>query len=388
MKENKKIFIVTGEHSGDLHASFIVKELKKINSDIQIEAIGGKNLENEGVKLFCDHSKMAVVGLDALKSLFSHIKLGKNLIDYLKNEYKPDLVLLIDYGGFNLRIAKELKKRGIEIFYYISPQVWASRKGRINVIKKYISKIMLILPFEENLYKQKGVNAEYVGHPLISQLPVHPDKEEFLKKNNLDPNKKIVGIFPGSRKMEINYLLPIFLKSACKINEYSKKIQFCIAQAPNLPDKLINKHFENFAKKKDIDIKVLKNQNHALLANSDAAIVASGTITLEATLYNTPIVISYKGPYIAYLVYLLIRYLKFVALPNIIAGKEVVKEFIQNKAKPELIANEVLALLHNKDKREKMKYEMEQIRKQLGDKIASREVAGIINRYLYTKRQN
>ncbi len=382
MTTAKKIFIVTGEHSGDLHASFIVKELKKINSDIQIEAIGGGNLQNEGVKLFCDHSKMAVVGLDAIKSLFSHIKLGKNLIDYLKNEYKPDLVLLIDYGGFNLRIAKELKKRGIEIFYYISPQVWASRKGRINTIKKYISKIMLILPFEENLYKQKGINAEYVGHPLISQLPVHPDKEEFIKENHLDPNKKIVGIFPGSRKMEINYLLPIFLKTVCKINEHSGKVQFCIAQAPNLPDKLFDKYLENFVQKNNLDIKLLKNRNHALLANSDVVIAASGTITLEATLYNTPIVISYKGPYIAYLVYLLIRYIKFAALPNIIAGKEVVKEFIQHKANPELIANEVLALLHNKNKREKMIYEMGQIREQLGDKIASREVAGIINQYL------
>ena len=382
MNKTKKVFIVTGEHSGDLHASFIVKELKKINSDIRIEAIGGENLEKEGVKLFCDHSKMAVVGLDAIKSLFSHIKLGKNLVDYLKKKYKPDLVLLIDYGGFNLRIAKELKKCGIEIFYYISPQVWATRKGRINTIKKYISKIMLILPFEENLYRQKGVNAEYVGHPLISQLPQSPDREDFIKKNNLDPYKKIVGIFPGSRKMEINYLLPIFLKAAYKINVHSRKVQFCIAQAPNLPDELIDKHVKDFARKNNLEIIILKNQNHALLANSDAVIAASGTITLEATLYNTPIVISYKGPYIAYLVYLFIRYIKFAALPNIIAGKEVVKEFIQDRAKPELIANEILALLHNKDKRDKMLQEMGSVREKLGDKIASEEVAKIINGYL------
>lgn len=385
MSKNKKIFIVTGEHSGDFHASFIVKELKKINSNIQIEAIGGDNLRNEGVKLFCDHSKMAVVGLDAIKSLFSHIKLGKDLVDYLKNEYKPDIVLLIDYGGFNLRIAKELKKRGIEVFYYISPQVWATRKNRINTIKKYISKIMLILPFEEKLYREKDINAEYVGHPLISQLPAHFDKEEFIKKNRLDPYKKIVGIFPGSRKMEINHLLPIFMKTVCKINQHSKKVQFCIAQAPNLPDKVFEKHIKDISLINDLDIKILKNQNHGLLANSDAAVLASGTITLEAALYNTPMVISYKGPYIAYMVYLLIRYIRFAALPNIIAGKEVVKEFIQHKAKPDLIANEILTLLHNETKRNEMLLELSRIREKLGDKIASKEVAQIINNHLTEK---
>ncbi len=385
MKESKKIFIVTGEHSGDFHASFIVKELRRTNPNIEIEAIGGQSLKEEGVKLFCDHSKMAVVGLDAIKSLFSHIMLGKDLVNYLVKYYKPDIVLLIDYGGFNLRIAKELKNRGIEVFYYISPQVWASRKNRMNIIKKYISKIMLIFPFEEGLYKQKGVNAEYVGHPLISQLPDPPDRNEFMKKNALDPYKKIVGIFPGSRKMEINYLLPVFLETACHIKTHSKKVQFCIAQASNLPDSLFDKHIKEFAIVNDLDIKVLKRQNHALLANSDAAIVASGSITLEAALYNTPIIISYKAPSVAYAVYLLVRYIKFAALPNIIAGKEIVKEFIQHKAKPNLMANEILALLHDEEKRNKMVFEMSKIREQLGEKIASQEVARIINNHLYAK---
>lgn len=381
-KQQKKIFIVTGEHSGDIHASFIVKELRKTAPNLQIEAIGGECLRSEGIKLFCDHSKMAVVGLDALKSVFDHISLGKRLVDYLTKKYKPDLVLLIDYGGFNLRIAGELKKRGIEVFYYISPQVWATRKGRIDVIKKHISKLMLILPFEEKIYKEKDVNVEYVGHPLISQLPVPPDKKDFIKRNKLDPNSKIVGIFPGSRRMEIDYLLPIFLKAVHRIGVHSKKVQFCLGQAPNISDELINKHLADCAIMNNIDIKIVKNQNHALLANSDVAIAASGTISLEAALYNTPIIISYKAPYIAYAVYLMIRYIKYAALPNIIANKEVIKEFIQHKAKPELIANEALSLLHNTVKRGKMIEELKGIREKLGDKIASQEVARIINDYL------
>lgn len=379
MTRDKKIFIVTGEHSGDLHASFIVKELKENCPNIQIEAIGGNHLEEEGVKLFSDHSKMAVVGLDAIKSLFSHIKLGKRLVDYLTKQYKPDIVLLIDYGGFNLRIAKELKKRGIEILYYISPQVWATRKNRIDTIKKYVSKIMLILPFEEAIYKAKGVCAEYVGHPLVSQLPIGFNKQDFLKENGLDPHRKLVGIFPGSRKLEINYLMPVFIEAMRIINKHSRKIQFCIALAPNLDEKLLEKHLKAV---NDVEITILKNQNHALLANADAVIAASGTISLEAALYNTPVVISYKGPTIAYLVYLFIRYIKFVALPNIIANKEIVKEFIQHRAKPDLIANEVLALLHNEQKRTKMIDEMREIRNKLGDKIASKEVARIINEHV------
>lgn len=195
----KKLFIITGEHSGDLHASFVVKAIKKMMPGIEIQAVGGKNLEKEGVKLFKDHSKMGVVGI-SLSAIVDHLKLGKEIINHLKNDFKPDLVLLVDYGGFNLRIAKELKKNNLEAFYYISPQVWASRKNRVNSIKKYISRMMVILPFEEKFHKTEGINAQYVGHPLISQLPKDFSKEEFIKINNLDPNKKIVGVFRAAEK--------------------------------------------------------------------------------------------------------------------------------------------------------------------------------------------
>lgn len=382
----KKIFIVTGEYSGDLHASYVVRELKKLMPEIKIEAVGGKNLEIEGVKLFSDHQKMGVVGIDAIKAVISHIKLGKKIVDYLKNQYKPDLVLLIDYGGFNLRLAEVLKKHGIEVYYYISPQVWASRKGRLNKIKKYISKMMLILPFEEKIHKSAGVNAEYVGHPLISQLNREFNREDFIKANNLDPYKKIVGIFPGSRKMEISYMLPIFLKSAILIGSMSQKVQFCLGQAPNISDKLINKYLEKYNKNKKIGIKIIKNQNHALLASSDVTMLASGTITFEAALYKTPMVVSYKGPFIAYVLYLLLRYIKFVSLPNIISGNRVVEEFLQYKARPDLISGEVLSLLHNQDKKNKMINSLELINKKLGDKIASKEVARIISEYLNAKK--
>ncbi len=381
----KKLFIITGEHSGDLHASFVVKAIKKMMPGIEIQAVGGKNLEKEGVKLFKDHSKMGVVGI-SLSAIVDHLKLGKEIINHLKNDFKPDLVLLVDYGGFNLRIAKELKKNNLEAFYYISPQVWASRKNRVNSIKKYISRMMVILPFEEKFHKTEGINAQYVGHPLISQLPKDFSKEEFIKINNLDPNKKIVGVFPGSRKMELNYLLPVFIKAIELINKHSKKVQFCLGQAPNVNDKLLSKYLKG-CYENDIDLKILKNQNHALLACSDVVMLASGTITLEAAIYKTPMIVSYKGPSWAYTIYMFLRYLSILSLPNIIAGKKIVQEFLQNNAKPNLIADEVLSLLHNENKRNEMINELEIVNQKLGDKIASNEVADIIKNYLENNGQ-
>ena len=183
----KKLFIITGEYSGDRHAADVVKELKKINSDIQIEAVGGENLKREGVKLFCDHSNMAAMGF-SLKIILNHITLGRKIAKYLKDEYKPDMVLMIDYGGFNLNLSKVLKKYGIKIYYYIPPQIWASRKWRLKTVKKCISKVLTIFPFEKEMYENEGINAEFVGHPLLAQMPEKTDKETFFKEYNFDMN--------------------------------------------------------------------------------------------------------------------------------------------------------------------------------------------------------
>jgi lipid-A-disaccharide synthase len=375
----KKIFIVTGEHSGDLHASFVVRELKKLVPDIIVEAVGGSNLEAEGVKLFSGHAKMSVVGTYAFRAIINHVQLGKNIANYLKNEYKPDLVLLIDYGGFNLRLASVLKKMGIPVFYYVSPQIWASRKGRLKKIKKYISKMMVILPFEEKIHREAGVNAEYVGHPLVSQLDFSINKDNFIKENNLDPNKKIVGIFPGSRIMEVNNMLEIFLKSASLVSQKIDNLQFCIGQATNISDEIIQNKLKMHS---GIDVKVIKNQNHALISSSDVLMLASGTITMEATLYKTPMVVSYKAPQFAYLVYLLIRYIKFIALPNIISGRKLIQEYVQHNAKPELIAAETISLLSDEIKRRNMILELNNVNDMLGNKVSSFEVARIIKEYL------
>lgn len=378
----KKVFIVTGEHSGDTHAASVVEELRKINPDIEIEAIGGSNLEQQGVKLFATHAKMGVVGLDAIKAIFSHVQLGKDLINYLKNEFKPDLVLLIDYGGFNLRLAEFLKKEKFTVYYYIAPQVWASRKGRIEKIKKFIDKVMVIFPFEEDFHRNEGVNAEYVGHPLLSQLPKPKTKKKFCKENFIEENKKLVGIFPGSRTMELNYLLPIFIKSANLIYEKSdKEIEFFICRASNFSKEKFQTFLDKALKKVKNNKIIFRvtNENHSLLSSSDAVILASGTITLEAALYQTPMAVSYKAPALVYYIYLMVKSLEYISLPNIISGEKVVEEFLQYRAKPKLIADEIFELLYNESTRLTMLDKLSKIRRKFGDKVASFEVAKAIN---------
>lgn len=370
----KKLFIITGELSGDKHASLVVKNLLENRNDIEIEAIGGENLKKLGVKLFVDHSKahMSAMGLTP-KILFDHITLGKRVVDYLKNEYNPDLVLLIDYGGFNLNISKFLKKAGIKVFYYIPPQIWASRKWRIKTVKKNISKVMTIFPFEKEMYEKEGIDAQFVGHPLITQMPPCANRDEVFEKYGLDKNKKLISIFPGSRTFELHNLMKTFLKSAALIAQKRDDVQFVIAQADSLKDDVFEKYLGK------TDIKVIKNDNYSLLSASDALMLASGTVALEAALYTTPMIISYKGPWIAYFVYRLVRCINRVCLPNIIMDKDIVPELLQKDSNPQVISTALLKILEDDEYRQLMKDDLSKVKAILSRHEAAKEVAQVIS---------
>ena len=369
----KKLFIITGELSGDKHASLVVEHLREIKPDIEIEAIGGENLKNLGVKLFVDHSQahMSAMGLTP-KILLDHITLGKRVVDYIKNQYKPDLVLLIDYGGFNLNISKFLKKAGIKVFYYIPPQIWASRKWRIKTVKKNIAKVMTIFPFEKEMYEKEGIDAQFVGHPLITQMPPQANRDEVFEKYGLDKNKKLISIFPGSREFELYNLMDTFLKSAELIKEKRNDVQFVIAQADSLSDKLFKKYL------KQSDIKVVKHDNYSLLSVSDALMLASGTVALEAALYTTPMIISYKGPWLAYLIYRLVRCINRVCLPNIIMDKDIVPELLMSDSNPKVISKNLLKILDDEQYRQNMIDDLSKVKALLSKHEASKEVAQII----------
>ncbi len=367
----KKLFIITGEYSGDIHASHVVKALKTLNSDIEIEGVGGENLRNAGVKLFSDQKKMGAVGLTP-KIILDHFTLGKRIVDYLVKEFKPDAVLLIDYGVFNLNISKFLKKAGIKVFYYIPPQVWASRKWRINTIKKNIDEVLCIFPFEKEMYESYGIKTHYCGHPLVSQLPEKADKDDFFEKHGLDKNKKLVSIFPGSRVFELKNLMSVFIKTAEELNKKHPDLQFCISHAPNLADDVYDKYL------KKTNFKVIKGENQALLSVSDALILASGTVALEAALYQTPMIIAYRGPYLFYLIYLIVRCIKRVSLPNIIADKSIVPEILQSKVSVSNISYQIEKLLYDKDYRENNIEQLGKVKALLSDKVSSQEAAKVI----------
>ncbi|MDR1167971.1 MAG: lipid-A-disaccharide synthase [Heliobacteriaceae bacterium] len=365
----KKLFIITGEHSGDIHAAKVVEELRKNSgSELQIEGIGGENLKNAGVKLFSDHKKMGKVGI-SFKIITDHFILGRQLVNYLTKEYKPDLVLMIDYGAFNLNISRFLKKAGIKMFYYIPPQVWASRKWRINTIKKNIGKALCIFPFEKELYESYGIPVHYCGHPLISQLPPKADRKTFFKKHGLDENKKLVSIFPGSRVFELKHLMKLFIKAAHVLHKNHPDLQFCVSQAPNLPDEVYSKYL------KGTDFKVIKGENQALLSVSDALILASGTVALEAALYQIPMIIAYRGPVLFHLIYLMLVCTKFVSLPNIITGKLIVPELLQYGANVQNITYNIEKFLYDEDCREEIVRQLGEVKALLSDKNSAHEAA-------------
>ena len=367
----KKLFIITGEYSADKHAAGVARELKKLMADdIIIEAIGESNLEKEGVRLFLNHDKMGKVGL-SVKSIFEHYFIAKKTIEYLKNDFKPDLVLLVDYGAFNLQISKQLKKIGIKTFYFIPPQIWASRKHRLKTIKKNVDKVLTIFPFEKEFYEKENIPSVFVGHPIVSELPVCNNRDEFFERHNLDKNKKLIGIFPGSRTFEIHYLLKIFLETAKIIEKNRNDVQFVFSKALSLKDDAFS-----------VPYKTIKSENHSLLAYSDALILASGTVALEAALYETPMIIAYKGPLLFYLIYLLVRNIKKACLVNIITKKDYVDEFLMFKAKPSNIAKDIELILDDKAKREHIIEGLKETKKMLTDSRCVFNVAKIIKKEL------
>ncbi|MDR1182335.1 MAG: lipid-A-disaccharide synthase, partial [Bacteroidales bacterium] len=315
-----RYYIISGEASGDLHAANLVKQLFAIDNHAHVRAWGGDLLRAQGAEVVKDYKDLAFMGF---------VEVAMNLRTVLNNlsfcrkdivDYNPDVVILVDYPGFNLRMAKFLHKQQIKTFYYISPQVWAWHKSRIKSIKKYVDEMFVILPFEKEFYAKYQMNVHYWGHPLWDEIKNTAIDDDFKYKNGLD-KRPIVAILPGSRKQEIQRMLPTMLEVSRKLEDY----QFVIAG--------VEHHRNLYASLSgDVKVKVLFQQTYSLLANSYAAMVTSGTATLETSLFNVPEVVCYKGNYISYLIARnLIRGINFISLVNLIANKEVVKELIQQE---------------------------------------------------------
>jgi lipid-A-disaccharide synthase len=367
IKKPARIYIIAGEASGDLHGANLLKELYKLDYSISVRAWGGDRMKNEGATLVKHISDLAFMGF--IEVLLNLSTILKN-INFCKKdilEFKPDVLLLIDYPGFNLRIAQWAKKNGIKVHYYISPQVWAWKKSRVKIIKASVDKMYSILPFENDFYKQFDYETQYVGHPLLDEVEnfnqVRLTKDEFLNKNKLS-QVPIISILPGSRKQEIKVKLPIMLDAVKSLKNY----QIVIAGAPNQTAKM----YEEFERQ---GCKIIFGQTYDLLSNSEAAIVTSGTATLETAILNIPEVVCYKGSWISYFIARSLIKINYISLVNLIMDQQIVKELIQGECNPFKIREELDFLLNDKNYRQAMLSNFEIMREKLGGQGASKKVA-------------
>ena len=365
-----KYYIIAGEASGDLHGSNLIKAILAKDANAQIRCWGGDQMQKAGGTLVRHYKEMAFMGfaevLSNLNTIFKNIKFCKEDIE----SYNPDVIIFIDYSGFNLRIARWAKENKYRTNYYISPQIWASREGRIKNIKRDIDAMYVILPFEKNFYEKKhNYPVHFVGHPLIDaigQIEIG-NEQEFRKEHDLDPHKPIIALLPGSRKQEVRQMLGLMLKITDSFSAY----QFVIAGAPSLDIDFYSEFLKNY------DVSLVFDKSYELLSHSHAALVTSGTATLETALFKVPQVVCYKGNWISYQIAKRIITLDYISLVNLIMDKEVVKELIQADLTTKNLNRELSKILDGPMREAQLKAYKE-LEKKLGGKGASDKAAALI----------
>jgi lipid-A-disaccharide synthase len=376
--EEKQILIICGEASGDLHAADLAEKILEINPAVKISAVGGPLLRKAGAQIYCDIKDLAVMGFfDALKKLPQFFALQKFLLERLKEE-KPDLIILVDFSGFNLRFARAVN-RTIPVIYYVSPQVWASRPGRLDTIKKYINKMIVLFKFEEDFYRRNGMDADFVGHPLLDIVKPAAQKKEFLNNLSFDASKPVIALLPGSRRQEVKHILPVMLKASLLILKSIPGAQFVLAKSPQVSWEAYHSITRAFS---NIEVKIIEGKTYDCLNIADFCLVASGTATLETAIMQKPFAVIYKMGLLNYLLYRPQVRIPYIGMANIVAGKKIVPEFIQFRARPQQIAETVVRLLENPSALERIKTELAQIRPLLGEKGASLRAATIVLDFL------
>ncbi|MBW2654500.1 MAG: lipid-A-disaccharide synthase [Deltaproteobacteria bacterium] len=371
----KHIMILTGELSGDLHAGHLVKEIKQLNTSIYFSGIGGIHLENQKVDLFYNISNLSAMGITEVLMQFGQIKKAFDLFKEKLRENTPDLMILVDYPGFNLKAAQFTKDHyNIKILYYITPKVWAWKKSRLKKIKKYVDHAALILPFEEKIYKKACIPSTYVGNPLMDEYPETVSKPFLRSTHLLSKNKGSVtiGLLPGSRKAEIKNLFNIMIKAADLIHQENRQASFIISQASSIKKEIIKTILKKSGK--DSLFQIDNGPVKDIFLKSDLVIAASGTVTLEAALCCVPTIIIYRMSTISYRIAKLFVKIKYAGLANLIVNKEIMPELLQDDATPEKISNKALDML---DHLVNYENQLQIVRKLLGSKGAPKRTATI-----------
>lgn len=364
--------IIAGEASGDLHGASLIKELKKLDGNLQFVGIGGDKMIEQGLKAIYHIKQMAFLGfVEVIKHLPFINKVKNDLLNIVQEE-KIKNVILIDYPGFNLNIAKKFSQLGINNYYYISPQVWAWGKSRINSIQKFVKKMFVIFPFEETFYKKHNVDVKFVGHPIIEHIANYNflTKDELYNKFNLDKEKEILLVLPGSRKQEIKKLFSKAIKAATIISD-KFNLQIVVACSENIDENIFKSYHEG-------NYKVIKGYTYDLLKHSYFGIIKSGTSTLEAGYFQLPFIVIYVTNFITYFIGKFLAKIKNIAMPNILLEENVVPELIQYDASVENIVLTATKILNDSEKFNSIKNKLGKIKERLGNTKASETAAGII----------
>ncbi len=374
--------VVAGEASGDLHGANLVRALKNIRTGLTFCGMGGPELNSAGVELLFDAEKIGVVGVVEIIFHLKDILLARAVLRNRLKNTPPDLLILIDFPDFNLMLAKQAKKLGIPVFYYITPQVWAWRSGRVKTIRERVDSIGVIYPFEEKFFRERGVAAHYVGHPLLDSVATTLSRKDYLQQLGIQPGVRCIGLLPGSRQREISSLLPEFLKAARLLqSHFSEKFVFFIPIAPTISmDDLKGAGIDSF--RQNLDIRIITEERYEMMTACDAVVTASGTVTLELAILGVPMVVTYKLSQLTYLAGRMLIKLDYFSLVNLIAGEKVVPELLQHEVTAENIVRQLLPILDNEEKKRGIREALAGVRDQLGGDGASAKAAQIALRLL------
>jgi lipid-A-disaccharide synthase len=368
----KRVLLVAGEASGDLHGSHLVRALRERDSALEISAVGGEALKREGAKIIFDVARIAGMGLTELAGNLTSLWRAYSQVKKNLREHRPSLLILIDFPDFNLRVARVAKRLGVPVLYYISPQVWAWRKRRIAEIARLADRVAVVFPFEAPLYEQAGVKVEFVGHPLLDVARASRPREETLARLGLDPSKQTIALLPGSRRREVAYHLPVMIEAAEMLSK-EMALQFILVRASTVGRDSLERSLSGAS----VGVSLSDGDAYNVLHACDLAWTASGTATLETALMLRPMVIVYRLSRMTYALARRLVRVDSIGMANIIAGEKVVPELIQNEVTAEKIAAESRAILGDRELRERMISKLSEVRAKLGSPGAAGRTADI-----------
>jgi lipid-A-disaccharide synthase len=368
------VMFLAGEASGDAHAAEVITQLKLAQPDIRISGMGSQEMKNAGVDVFFDSSIIAVTGLLEVLRHWGDIKHAMNVVKRALDETRPDLLVLVDYPEFNLKMARHARELGIKVLFYISPQVWAWRPKRIHKIGSLIDHMAVIFKFEQQYYEDAGIPVSFVGHPLVDKVRTDIDALAVRVQMGIPPAAKVVGLFPGSRHNEITRLLPLMFATARQMQIQDPTLKFLLPVATS-------QYFDDISRQcndSGIDITVSQGGIYDVISCCDVIASCSGTVTLEIALLNVPMCILYKISWFSYSIMSRLLTIPYIGLANIVAGKAVVREFLQHDASPDTVSRELFELMENQEYRQQVKTGLKQVRENLGAGNGAHNMAQLV----------